>query len=436
MISLKDINIRYPSAVQWVETMILSLSVPLLAWMLDHNDPLFLDSRFPWIWLGPLFAGLRYGIAPALFSIVILSLLWFAYSVSGVISGGFPRDFMLGGALLALVTGQFSSIWSSRLRRADQLSSHAAERFQQLSRAYFMVRLSHDRLEQNLISRPVTLRQGMIELRSLLSQNSGRFDELIARDLLSLLSHYCTLGSASLYAMSEGGLEPEQVATCGTGAPYRATDLLLRSALESGHTAYQSAHRLRKDEESSYLVAAPMRTSSGRLVGMLLVSDMPFMALQRENLQIMGVLLAYTADNVEAASLASGFLAIYPDCPPVFAAELLKMVRLRRELDVTSSLVLIELDPTPRQDEICQMLERMQRGLDHGWNRHLGWKVQFVTLMPFSGPAAVEGYQRRIDEILSRQFHLGITSQGINFSFAVVSAEDPVQQLAGLLADK
>ncbi len=436
MISLKDITVRYPDLVQWVETLLLTLLMPSLAWMLDHNDPLFLYSHFPWIWFGPILAGLRYGIAPALFSMAVLSVLWFAYSVSGVISGGFPRDFMLGGALLALLTGQFSSIWNSRLRRATQLSNHAAERFQQLSRAYFMVRLSHDRLEQNLISRPVTLRQGMIELRSLLSQNSGHFDESIARDLLSLLSHYCTLGSASLYSISEGGLKPEHVASCGTGAPYHSTDLLLRSALESGHTAYQSAQRLRKDEESSYLVAAPMRTSSGRLVGMLLVSDMPFMALQRENLQIIGVLLAYTADNLEAASLASGFLAIYPDSPPVFAAELIKMVRLRRDLDVTSSLVLIELDPSPRQDEICQMLERMQRGLDNAWKRQLGWKVQFITLMPFSSPEAVEGYQRRIDEILSRQFHLGITSQGVYFSFTLLSAEDPLQQVAGLLAGK
>jgi hypothetical protein len=168
---------------------------------------------------------------------------------------------------------------------------------------------------------------------------------------------------------------------------------------------------------------------------MLLVAEMPFMALQRENLQIMGVLLAYTADNVEAASLATGLLAIYPDCPPIFAAELVKMVRLRRDLDVTSSLVLIELDSSQKQEEICQMLERMQRGLDHGWKRDIGWKVQFITLMPFSGSSAVEGYQKRIDDILRRQFHLDISSSGISLRFFVVSGEEPVQQLAGLLSE-
>lgn len=434
-IGIPDISSRYPKLLQWIETLFLTLIIPFLGWLMDHGDPLFLSSSFPWIWFGPLLAGLRYGIAPALFSVITLSLIWFAYSITGVISGPFPRDFMLGGALLSLVSGQFCSVWIARLRRADQLSRHAEERFQQISRAYFMVRLSHDRLEQNLISRPVTLRQGMMELRGMLAGNGGRIDGQVASDVLSLLSHYCTLGSASVYAASGGRINPVPVASCGAGAPYIANDLLLITAMESGHTAYQTVQRLKKGEDSSYLVAAPMRTSSGMLVGMLLVSEMPFMALQRENLQIMGVLLAYTADNVESSETGKGILGIYPDCPPVFASELVKMVRLKMDLDVTSSLVLIELPPSPRQDDVCQMLERMQRGLDHGWKREIGWNIQFLTLMPFSGPAAVEGYQKRIDEILKRQFHTELSQNGLTFRFTVLSGEEPVQQLAGLLVE-
>ncbi|MBV5350492.1 hypothetical protein JZU71_05070, partial [bacterium] len=70
--------------------------------------------------------------------------------------------------------------------------------------------------------------------------------------------------------------------------------------MESGTTAYQSVNRLGAGQQSDYLVAAPIRTSSGLILGLLLVTDMPFMALHRETLQILGVLLSYAADHVEA----------------------------------------------------------------------------------------------------------------------------------------
>lgn len=394
-----------------------------------------MQGKFPWLWFGPLLVALRYGIAPALVSVLLLALLWFVYFLGGLFQGAFPLHFMLGGALLALIAGQFSSVWSNRLRRSDQLSRHASERFEQLSRAYFMVRHSHDRLEQNLISRPVTLRQAMMELRRLLAEKGGDVSHELAGELMVILAHYCSLSSAAIYAVRDGKPDSEPLAQCGQGAPLRSDDLLLRSAIESGTTAYQAVNRLADDQQSSYLVAAPIRTSGGKLLGLLLVTDMPFMALHRETLQILGVLLAYAADHVEAAGVARTLITVYPDCPAVFGAELVKMTRLQRDLDVTSTLVVINLHPEPRLGELCQVLERQQRGLDHSWRRDQGWGIQFVTLMPFSGVAAIEGYQSRLNEVLKYQYQMTLKSVGIAFKYSVISGDDPLHQLANLLTD-
>jgi hypothetical protein len=422
--------------VAWLETLALTLLVPLSGYLMNRQDPYFIQADFPWLWFGPLMVALRYGIAPALSSVSLLALLWFGGSLGGLFSGTFPLHFMLGGALLSLIAGQFSSIWSTRLRRSDQLSRHASERFEQLSRAYFMVRHSHDRLEQNLVSRPVTLRQAMMELRRLLAEKGGIVSQELADELMVILAHYCSLSSAAIYAVHNGKPELQPLAQCGQGASFWPDDLLLRSALESGTTAYQAANRLTAEQQSSYLVAAPIRTSNGTILGLLLVTDMPFMALHRETLQILGVLLAYAADHVEAAGTASTLITIYPDCPAIFGAELVKMVRLKRELDILSTLLVINLHPGPRLDELCLVLERQQRGLDHGWRRDLGWGVQFVTLMPISGPAAIDGYQARLNDVLKKQFQITLKGAGISFKYAVVSGEEPIEQLAGLLAEE
>lgn len=433
---LLPIAIRYPRLVPWLETVVLTLFAPLIGSLLDSSDPFFIHTAFPWLWFGPLLVALRYGVALALSSASLVALLWFVSSVGGLVTGDFPLHYMLGGALITLIAGQFSTVWSTRLRRSDQLSRHASERFEQLSRAYFMVRHSHDRLEQNLVSRPVTLRQAMMELQRLLANTGGAVNPKLANELMVILAHYCSLSSAALYAVHSGEPDQEPLAQCGKGAPYMPDDLLLQSALESGTTAYQAANRLTSGQESCYLVAAPVRTSTGKILGVLLVTDMPFMALHRETLQILGVLLAYAADHVEAAMIAQDLIVIYPDCPAIFGSELVKMTRLKRDLDVVSTLVVINLHPGPRLDELCLVLERQQRGLDHSWRRDLGWGVQFVTLMPFSGPAAIDGYQARLNAVLKGQFQLSLKSAGIIFKYAVVSAEKPLQQLANLLADE
>lgn len=436
MSGLSGILARYPRLIVWLETLGLTLLIPLAGLMLNREDPFFVKAEFPWLWFGPLLVALRYGIAPALSSVALVALLWFGGVAAGLASGVFPLHFMLGGALLALLAGQFSSSWATRLRRSDQLSRHASERFQQLSRAYFMVRHSHDRLEQNLVSRPVTLRQAMMELRRMLVERGGEVDSELATELMVILAHYCSLSSAAIYAVHQGKPAAVPLAQCGQGADCDSGDLLVRSALESGTTAYQTANRLGDSQQSSYLVVAPLCTSSGRVLGLVLVSDMPFMALHRETLQILGVLLAYAADHIEAADIARSLITIYPDCPTVFGAELVKMTHLKRDLDVVSTLVVINLQPGPRLDELCQLLERQQRGLDHGWRRDLGWGVQFVTLMPFSGPAALEGYQARLNEVLKSQLKMTLQSSGIPLRYAMISGDEPAVQLANLLTEE
>ena len=422
---------------RWLETAAITAIVLIGGYLFNRNDPFFVHAQFPWIWFGPLLIALRYGIAPGLVSVGSICVTCLVMVRFGLTSGDFPINSMLGGVLMTLISGQFSTVWGKRLRRADQLSSHTSERFEQLSRAYFMVRLSHDRLEQNLISRPVTLRDAMLDLRNLLARHGGQMDSETGAALISILVHYCSLESAAIYlADSDGQLEEEPIAQCGKGAPLVPDDLLLRSAIESGNTAYQTVNRLRRTETSSYLVAAPMRTAGGSLLGLLLVSEMPFLALHRETLQILGVLLAYAADHAGSAYDAREILTGLSDCPPNFAAELVKMVRLKRDLDINSALVLVKVMPDPKLEEICHTLERQQRGLDHTWRRAMGWGVQFITLMPFSGPASIEGYQARLNNMLQRQFSKGLGQDGINLHSMMVAADDPLTQLVDLLTEK
>jgi len=422
---------------KWLEMLVMTTAVLAVGFYFNREDPFFLDSDFPWAVLAPVLIALRYGMAAGMSSMMLICILCLVMIRGGMLEHDFPTVYMMGGILLAMICGQFSNMWDTRIRRSDQVSRHATERFEQLSRAYFTVRLSHDRLEQNLISRPVTLRDAMMDLRSLLAEHQGKLDTVTGAALFSILVHYCSLESASIYLLDKHGrLDPTTVAGCGNGAPFYPDDLLLRSALETGNTVYQTINRISADEQTPYLVVAPLRTSTGVMRGVLLVTEMPFLALQRETLQILGVLLAYVSDHAEAAKDAHKLLAIYPDCSPIFAADLVKMTRLRHDLDINSAMVVVNVKPNVRMHEFCAMLERQQRGLDHTWRRNLGWGVQFITLMPFCGPAAIEGYMGRLNEMLIRDFNTRLGAGLVYSRSLIVAADDPLLQLADLLAEE
>ena len=63
-----------PSPWRWLETAIITLAPILLSLWLRPDDPLFLRSDFPWLSLGPLVVGLRYGFAHGFASALVIAL--------------------------------------------------------------------------------------------------------------------------------------------------------------------------------------------------------------------------------------------------------------------------------------------------------------------------------------------------------------------------
>ena len=419
---------------KWGETVFITAAFLAAGYFFNNHDPFFTRSAFPWFWFAPLLVSLRYGMAPGVVSVSAITLLMLMMIRAGLLPYTFSSHHILGGLLLTMICGQFTTVWQKRLKRAERLSEHAVERAQQVSRAYFMVRLSHDRLEQNLISKPVTLRQAMVDLRLLLVRHAGAINGKVASELLAILSHYCNLDSASIYAVTDGRLSADLVASCGKGAPCDPEDILVGSAMESGNTVYQSVDRMQPGLRSSYLVVSPMRSSSGDLMAVLLVSEMPFMALQRENLQIMGVLLSYCVEHAFAAKKAAEILDVYPDCPPTFASELIKMHGLNKELGIDSTLAMLHVHPNPREKEMALSIEQKQRGLDHVWSKKTPAGSVLITLMPFSGVSGGEGYTARINEFLMDRFGMELgTGTVSSCMMQVVATVPPVEHLSGLL---
>ena len=370
-------------------------------------------SAYPWLWLVPLFLGLRYGLAASAISslaLVAAILVSFRLGWSGSVP---PLIQMVGGGFAAVCAGQFRSSWNRRLQTDAARVAYAEQRLESLTRAFFITRLSHDRLEEALITQPVTLRGAMEQVRSLGGATGTGIGRESAGALLQLLAQYCRVEVAALHLREHGRLMDMPVAALGPMAPLAHDDLLLSHALENEQAAYHSVDQI-DTRGGVYRVVFPIIDATGESLGVLVVRDLPLLALTEENLTIATAILQYFADESWAAAQTVGLRRQLPHCPSEFAHELIKLQRLYGAAAVRSMLglsgantlrssliVLRTAKESADGPAILDAVYAVRRGLDLYWRDPFGpYEPGMLILLPLAGNATTRGFLDRLDRIV------------------------------------
>lgn len=383
-----------PSVV-WGETLVISLLVIALGLLQQPVDPLGLQAPFPWGWFAPALLALRHGALSALASalVLVLAQAWLA-----------PESWadarlnlhLLGGLSLTLLLSQFAGLWHNRLlRKAEQLA-FAQEQLRALTREHFQLRISHERLEQELVLRPGSLNDAVAALDATLRESAEPGPLPQAQRLLHLLAEYCRLDAAAIHLLDADGTPlATPVAHIGQVPAPQRHDPLLQQALASG----QLAHMAEGDDHaaSEWLVAAVLHGAEGSH-GILLVRDMPFLALDPENLQTLNlILLAYT-DLVERERIVAPLLAQVPSCPAGFALTLHRVWRAHQRAGVESHLMTLE---APRRPELTLWFDTVaanQRMLDAYWPDSTPHTLRLHILLPLGSRLQADGLLERLQQ--------------------------------------
>jgi hypothetical protein len=442
------------AAAESVALMLIALA--LSAWV-RPADPFWTGVGFPWLWLVSTLIALRYG---ALLGVVALGVAlagWFGLDAFGAMTVPFPRVSFMGALVLALIAGEFSDVWNARLNQAQAVNAYVDERLTLLTHNHFLLSLSHERLEHEMISRPYTLRETLTTLRALLLQPGVPAQRTSADDadpaddpaplpgadwLLALLAQLCRLESAALYAIVDDNLQTTPLASAGGAFALDAGDSMLSAALESGQLThlrsildFDLGFGDREGAASRYVVCAPIASSRGRTLGVLVVARMAFTALNEETLQLLTVVLSYYADGVDQATIARPVLAAHPQCPPEFAVELARLARLYERAALSSSLVAL-VTPLDHADgrEAFAAIQGLRRTLDLHWESTRYDRRVLLALLPLTDRAGTQGYLDRINTRLRELYGRDLAALGVPAYTAAVDERAPLAQIDALLA--
>ncbi|VVE41768.1 PelD GGDEF domain-containing protein [Pandoraea nosoerga] len=407
----------------------------LVAWRLRPDDPLLLATQFPWLWLVVLVFALRYGALAGVASSLVLVAGW--YGLSARPGMPFPTVHFAGGTIVALVAGHFCDIWSNRAHRAQGINAYYSDRLVAITHNHYLLRVSHERLERDLLARPVTLRDALTRLRDLSSRRAGDIHTLgsglpNAQPMLEFAALTCQIEVASLFPVRAGRLVPTAIARVGEGFEPNPDDPLVQHCLSEGTLAHVRADDAASDTRAC-LACAPLLDGDGTLVSLLIVRRMPFLALNHDNLQLLLVLLAYYADGVAHQPLVAAVRESVPQAPYDFALELGRLARLKRASGIESSLVALAFPRGARGDSLFEQTVRQRRALDALWTIGTPRRQIAIALMPITDEHGIDGYLMRVETLLRQQYDVDFETGHIAVHTAHVDPESPGEGLLKLM---
>ncbi len=417
----------------WLEALIIPVLGIGLCWLVSPEDPFFINKgEFPWTWFAPVLVALRYGVMAGITSTAILLIGWFLLSAPGA---EFPKLYFLAGLILVMIAGEYSTTWRTRLRRVGELNAYLTERFTRIMNQLNVLRLSHDQLEHDLITQPATLRDALYELRMLMAVRSSGTSLPAAQEILVLLAHHCQLESAAVYEIVDGRYV--QRAKLGDPPPVKTNDSLLEYALEKRTLAHLQTEDLGVEgSPTEHLVVAPILTSGDQLLGVLIVTRMPFFALNEDTLRTLSLLLGLYADSVVVSDDVGQVMTRVPRCPYDFADELVKLIRMHRDFGITSHVVVLQFGPHPERVDMILFATRLRRRFDVQWQFGGGDREStgIANLMPLASDIAVRGYLERMEGALKERF--GGDFETLHVRPYVISMEqhDPLAVLGRIVA--
>jgi polysaccharide biosynthesis protein PelD len=420
-----------------VESAAFMVVVLALCWLLDRHDPLLLDARFPWLWLAPLVVALRYGaLIGALAAAMMLAVCLVCYPASA-----WPVAYFAGGLIQTIVAGHFGDTWSARAVRARSINDYLNERLVAITDSHYLLRLSHERLEKDLLSKPTTLRDSITELRRLTVTQAQTGAPLApaaadtlpgAQRLLEFIAQACQIEVAALYPVAHGKAAAHAVAAVGEPFEFEANDDLVKHALATSSVAH-----LRSDDSrrlnTHYIVCAPMLSADNALRALVVVKRMPFLSLNPDNLLLLLVLLGYYADGIEHSRHVQDILDAVPECPYEFALELGRLAHLQQSSGIESSLVTLSFPRGEAHDSLFEHVMRRRRSLDIVWPLQTERRSVLMNLMPVTGATGIDGYLARIEASLDAQFSTSLEQSGIGVHTLHVNDGTPGPSLAALL---
>ena len=406
-----------PSDWRWArafEVLLLTVLALVLGYITNPSDPFYSEMGFPWPWLTLVIVALYHGLLASLAAVAVYNLAFYLWWQQYQSPTEFPLYYSVGTIVGLIIIGEFRDRWLKQLKRVEAVSTFSADRLNQFTHAYHLLKVSHDQMEERIAGGEPSLREALFRVAKLVKSKGG-LSASFASEYLYTLKRYAGLESAIFYFCNSVNASFYEAANLGAVNASAKSDALLREALANNTTMTVVEKLDVSIVEHDWLMAIPLIKNNGEICGVIAVEHLPFWRLNEKTVRLLAVMNAYLVDQLDAQSDAHADDA---KTNLVYLRYNLQYCRkMNRDFGIESILLRGEINQS--QHQIKSHMLNCMRGLDQVvFYRNKG-SLNFWLLMPVTDEVEAQHFLQRFRETLS-ELNLNFDKELTNVSLTNV----------------
>lgn len=396
----------------FLETSIMLFLFSFLGYFVDSADPLLIHYEITYIIAVMAIITLFHGISDGLFAIFLLVIgMSFFYS-------SFPTEMFLKISLFTLVFGEFHYFWNRKIHQNTSKNAYLRNKLDELTNAFYMLKISHDQLEKNYLFKPMSLRNSIRKLKDTYSKNEDYFKEfsiLLEKSFNVSKSQFYIVNDDKIYSVYDKDfLDSLDI-----------KDPMIEMVFVKKSPMYVSSQDM--ENNSKYLAVIPA-VSANKVKGILLIEKMPFLSFNKDTLITISVLISYFLDELEKWNSIESSKNENNLIEDEYLFELNRLHKLYNDFEVESTILIIKTKDDLLSHLLLETINKILRSLDIVSSHQSNGYDVICILFPFADQASANGFLTRLFKLIK----LKVDDEKVEYSYFNISELEIINQYSEL----
>ncbi len=400
--------IQFIRKYSYIETLLLIVIFLISGYFFSPDDICLTQKDVPYLLILLSIVTLFHGFESGMLALGVIALvMWFFYE-------SFPYVHFLVNLLMVMIFSEFHYFWTKQIKELKTSNEYTTTKLNELANAFYSLKISHDQLEKNYVLKPMSIRSAIEEILHHDTQKRAN-ETFYFNDFLALLEKSFHLqGGFIIYAKNntqEEYLSAENSEICysATSETYEKEEIfneyLIDKAINYKQAVYVSDDEgnptIKKElQESKFLAAIPVIYNK-KILALLVIEKMPFMAFNRENLISLAILFEYLLVTALKEKLLHESKELLFIKEREFRYEYIRTALLHKKYNINSTLMVFKIKNEIQSIKIFEKAQHMLRSLDILTQYKSDKGVYFILfLFPLNDKAAAIGFLNRLLSIL------------------------------------
>jgi len=376
----------------YLETVIIVGLYLAIGYWIDPQDICLLESSISFVTILLAVVTLFHGVTSGLLAVMLIGVaMKLGYTE-------FDYQTFLALLVLVLVFGEFHYYWKRAISQHQTEAIFTRQKLEEMSKAFYMLKISHDQIERSYIVKPMSIRNSVRLVKQ--EFNEGK-QERFYHYFIQMLKENFSVKRATLIKLLPDE-KYEILASTQENDSFDPKDLMVKSVIEKKAPIYVSSSD--RYSVSRYVAVLPAIVND-KVIGLLAIESMPFMAFNKDSLISITVLTGYIFNEAHKLFVLQKIKDFLPEFRENLRFEVHRLRLIYQNHGVESTLLVFRSRDRLAMHQLNDTIQRNRRLLDIADDAQLDGVDTIVALFPFADISAVDGFLKRIGK------HIDLTDE-------------------------